>query len=474
MTQAGHDPRHRGVHEPGAGARQAGRQARRHLGVRVRALRDADRPPRVRGRRRVRHARGGSESASPTGARCRPRRRRRSAGCCAAVSQRTAKRRLRDIGDARLEIDERARAEPQPASAQRRRRRGDASARLVVGLALVVALAAAALCVWALRPTSPRRPRCASRSPRRRRPIRCRWRFRPTGRRLSSWRRPKASRGCGCVRWIPVGAAVDGDRRCDISVLVAGQPVHRVLCGRQAQADRYRRRIGQRSRTRLAARRYVEPGRHDPVCAARQLRSSVSPPPVVSRRRVRDWSRQQGSNFPAVSSRWPSLPLLRARQSRSPWRLCRSARRMRTPALARCGYRCRVCVLRAPALRPSGDAVCAKFDPVRLELTGNPFPVAEHVASGPGAQRCPHPAQVPSSIARVQQRDSGSSSGSIGPARRFGSRRSRQRQFCRPVALTRWPACGAVPQREMGMPTSGCSNRDAACSAGSRRTRRMT
>ena len=34
MTQVGHDPRHRRVHEPGAGARQAGRQARRHLGVR--------------------------------------------------------------------------------------------------------------------------------------------------------------------------------------------------------------------------------------------------------------------------------------------------------------------------------------------------------------------------------------------------------------------------------------------------------
>ena len=35
---------------------RAGRQARRHLGVRLRALRDADRPARVRGRRRLRHA----------------------------------------------------------------------------------------------------------------------------------------------------------------------------------------------------------------------------------------------------------------------------------------------------------------------------------------------------------------------------------------------------------------------------------
>ena len=34
----GADPRHRRVHEPRAGARQAGRQAHRHLGVRLRAV----------------------------------------------------------------------------------------------------------------------------------------------------------------------------------------------------------------------------------------------------------------------------------------------------------------------------------------------------------------------------------------------------------------------------------------------------
>ena len=35
---------------------QAGRQAQRHLGVRLRAVRDADRAARLRGRRRLRHA----------------------------------------------------------------------------------------------------------------------------------------------------------------------------------------------------------------------------------------------------------------------------------------------------------------------------------------------------------------------------------------------------------------------------------
>ena len=44
------DPRHRRVHEPGAGARPGGGQARRHLGLRVRALRDADRASGLRRR----------------------------------------------------------------------------------------------------------------------------------------------------------------------------------------------------------------------------------------------------------------------------------------------------------------------------------------------------------------------------------------------------------------------------------------
>ena len=43
LDAAGVDPRHGRLHESGAGARPAGRQAHRHLGVRLRALRDADR-----------------------------------------------------------------------------------------------------------------------------------------------------------------------------------------------------------------------------------------------------------------------------------------------------------------------------------------------------------------------------------------------------------------------------------------------
>jgi site-specific DNA recombinase len=54
------DPRHRRLHESGAGARAAGRSARRHLGVRVRAVRDAHRAAGVSRRDRVGHDQRGA------------------------------------------------------------------------------------------------------------------------------------------------------------------------------------------------------------------------------------------------------------------------------------------------------------------------------------------------------------------------------------------------------------------------------
>ena len=85
----GDDPRHGGLHGARAGARQGRRQARRHLGLRRRALRDAHRPPRVRGRRHLGHPRrraapGGRLDRAARGHAAAP-----SAGCCAAASRRT-------------------------------------------------------------------------------------------------------------------------------------------------------------------------------------------------------------------------------------------------------------------------------------------------------------------------------------------------------------------------------------------------
>ena len=59
------DPRDGGLHGAGAGARQSGRPARRRLGLRVRALRDARGPAHLRVRRRDGYADGGA--ARPAG-----------------------------------------------------------------------------------------------------------------------------------------------------------------------------------------------------------------------------------------------------------------------------------------------------------------------------------------------------------------------------------------------------------------------
>ena len=111
--------RHRRLHEPRAGARARRRQAHRYLGVRLRALRDADRA--------ARRSRG--ETVSDTLAailerepdwsalpRATPAARRALLRRCL---EKDPKRRLRDIADARIEIEE----------AKIKRGRGSASRR---------------------------------------------------------------------------------------------------------------------------------------------------------------------------------------------------------------------------------------------------------------------------------------------------------------------------------------------------------
>ena len=75
------DSRHRRVHEPGAGARSAGRQAHRHLGVRLRALRDVDGLFSVRTTRPSRTPSLPSSVPNRSGRRCRPTRRSASDAC---------------------------------------------------------------------------------------------------------------------------------------------------------------------------------------------------------------------------------------------------------------------------------------------------------------------------------------------------------------------------------------------------------
>ena len=79
-------PRYRGLHVPRAGARQGDRQAVRHLGVRLRALRNAYRPPGIRrgNQSPIRWPR--FSAAIPTGPCCPRRHPRRCAGCCGGAS----------------------------------------------------------------------------------------------------------------------------------------------------------------------------------------------------------------------------------------------------------------------------------------------------------------------------------------------------------------------------------------------------
>ena len=113
--------RHCGVHESRAGARPARRQAHRHLGVRQRAVRDADRPPSRLPAARLptsfavhRQPRSGLECA--TAGNAAPR----FASCLRRCLQKDPVRRLRDIGDARLELDDAALGARRSGSVSRR------------------------------------------------------------------------------------------------------------------------------------------------------------------------------------------------------------------------------------------------------------------------------------------------------------------------------------------------------------------
>ena len=155
------DPRHRGLHGARAGARAAGRQARRHLGLRRRPLRDADRRSGSSTARR-------SATRSPAvlkreidSAACPPARRPPiRARSCAAASSATRKSRLHDIARRAASSSQAAAHAPATSAA----RRGAAAPRRPA--------AAGAALVGAPRPRRagrPRLPSVASWRPRRRR-----------------------------------------------------------------------------------------------------------------------------------------------------------------------------------------------------------------------------------------------------------------------------------------------------------------
>ena len=139
---------------PGAGAREGRRQARRHLGVRCGAVRDAHGAARVSGRRRHRHARRRSCSKEPDWSALPADDARRPSPVAARCLKKDPKQRLRDIGDARLAL-ERARSSRR-AGRPRRRPRTPATAHGARGSARCrgrrcrgCAVRCGAGCVWA-------------------------------------------------------------------------------------------------------------------------------------------------------------------------------------------------------------------------------------------------------------------------------------------------------------------------------------
>ena len=101
----GRDARHGGLHESRAGARPAGRQAHRHLGLRLRAVRNADRPPAFPGET-VSDTIAAILEREPDWPALPARHPRRSRACCGGASTRIRKRACMTSASARLEIED--------------------------------------------------------------------------------------------------------------------------------------------------------------------------------------------------------------------------------------------------------------------------------------------------------------------------------------------------------------------------------
>ena len=279
--------RHRGLHEPRAGARGTRRSADRSLGVRLCALRDADRPRSVSSGATLPDtlaaivtkdpdwsalpsdtAGGGAPRAAALpreGLAPAPARRRRRAD--RARGRRGAARRRISDRHADVRGAEAASKRRPPRAGGGRHRPG----RGLAGLALV----------RRARPPSRRSPwRCGSRSRRRRPTIRCRSRSHRTGRSSRSSPAPAGGRCCGCGRSSPARRGRFPDRGRLVPVLVAGRRIDRVL--RRSSSPAYRSRAGRGPSacpSRRRARRHLGARRLDrfPTLSARRRFGPRSP-----------------------------------------------------------------------------------------------------------------------------------------------------------------------------------------------------
>ena len=285
----------RRLHESRAGARVAGRQAHRRVGVRLRSLRNAGRPSRVRGRdddgcaRRRAAARAGSQHAAAA----TPINLRRLIERCLVKD---AKLRLRDIGEARIALSVADGSAPDTVgplspSTNAPRRRVVATAAVA---ALVTSVMAFAPRVWVpSRGTGPRRITgrdvldcSALRKFRARAPEHV---HRVLARRVDAGPRQRRGRRGPNLAAVGVesrGKATGGHRRRVVAVLVARWPLDRVLRRRPAQArGRAGRRAGEdlRGEGLRPSHRHVGERRHDPLRIERRLDDLQGDPRRVDR-----------------------------------------------------------------------------------------------------------------------------------------------------------------------------------------------
>ena len=351
------------------------RQARGHLGVRRRAVRDAHR---ARARSRARMSsdtlanvlqdasrRGTRLPADAAGARC--------GRCCGRCLQKDPKQRARRhrrraprargrIRDGRVTgdtDDDRIVARTTALDGRPRRRggadRGDGDARR---------------CAICARRRHPLRLRCAWRSRRPPPTRRCSSPCRPTAAPSSLSRRAMGRHGCGCVRSIRPRRGRWRARRArrhpfwspdsrSIGFFAAGKLLRLDVAGGAPQV------LATASGDQ--PRRQLERGRHDPVCAAGDR-------PPVARRGHR--GRAGGGDAarsatpgqpspPAVPPRRPAFSVLRAGHARGGGDLPGVARRRRTHAVDGRGLGGRVPAAGPGGLRATGDARGAPAGPRR-------------------------------------------------------------------------------------------------------------
>ena len=310
--------RDRAVHEPRAGARTDGRQAHRYLGVRLCALRDADRRAGVRGRRRRRGARQRDQDGARLDG-CSRRTHPRRCGCACSV----VCRRISGSGSTispTCASRWRAPSSNRPATATR----VNAADRLTrdsptpAGRSRSLAIAAA-FAIVAFAPGPPAEvpeTRLEIVTPPAADPLSLA--ISPDGRSVvfqagqdppRLWLRPLDSQEARPL------AGTDG---AVLSVLVAGQPVGRVHRGWRVEADRSRQRPRAHAGQRSSA------GGTWSVDGTILIGSVIGPLYSVPadggavKAGYQSAARTEQSSLAAVSARWPAVPALHAGTQRRP------------------------------------------------------------------------------------------------------------------------------------------------------------